>query len=233
MPANTQRRAENLAFCFQELLTVGERLRANRQAVHDAESFRFQLHEALKTADTESRRRGYAGELIDLAKFAVVAFLDESILNTRNPVFADWPRQPLQEELYRHHEAGIYFFQYLEDLLKRDESHETADVLEVYYLSMLLGFAGRYSMSGRGELKARMDATGEKIKRIRELGPQLSPAWTLPGDAAPKPGADPWVKRLLIGTAGCLVLVLVLFGIYKSSLGSRVGRMQSLAESRS
>ena len=36
MTAATQRRAENLAFCFQELLTVGERLRSGRQAVQDA-----------------------------------------------------------------------------------------------------------------------------------------------------------------------------------------------------
>ena len=34
--AQTTRRSENLAFVFQELLTVGERLRSNRQQVADA-----------------------------------------------------------------------------------------------------------------------------------------------------------------------------------------------------
>ena len=33
MSSNLERRAENLAYCFQEVLTVGERLRANRQHV--------------------------------------------------------------------------------------------------------------------------------------------------------------------------------------------------------
>jgi type VI secretion system protein ImpK len=232
MTATSQRRAENLAFCFQELLTVGERLRANRQVVQDAESFRYQIREALKMADTESRKRGYTGDDIQLAIFAVVAFLDESILNLRNPVFADWPRRPMQEELFGHHVAGEIFFQHLAKLLARDESHDTADLLEVYCLCMLLGFAGRYSMGGRGELKAAMDSTGEKIRRIRQLPADIAPMWALPNDAVKGTGADPWVKRLIYATAGCLLIALILFGVYKWNLGSRVGDMESLAQPR-
>jgi type VI secretion system protein ImpK len=229
MTATPQRRAENLAFCFQELLTVGERLRANRQVVQDAESFRYQIREALKMADNEARKRGYTGDDIQLAIFASVAFLDESILNLRNPVFADWPRRPMQEELFGHHVAGEIFFQHLAKLLARDESQETADLLEVYYLCMLLGFAGRYSMGGRGELKAAMDSTGEKIRRIRQLPRDLAPMWSLPGDAVSSASADPWVKRLIFAAAGCLLLALLLFGIYKWNLGSGVDEMKSVA----
>src|SRR3979411_1329794 len=97
--ANT-RRGENYAFVFQELLTVGERLRSNRQQVADAASFRAQIWAAAKQADEDARRRSYSADDIELATFAVIAFLDESILNLRLPVFADWPRQPLQEERY-------------------------------------------------------------------------------------------------------------------------------------
>lgn len=104
------RKAENFAFVFQELLTVGERLRSSRQQVADAPSFRAQLWAAVKQAEDDARRRGYATDDIELAVFAVVAFLDESILNLRLPVFADWPRQPLQEERYGHHVAGEIFF---------------------------------------------------------------------------------------------------------------------------
>ena len=111
MASNLDRRAENMAFAFQEVLTVGERLRANRQAVNDAESFRYQIREALKTADNEARKRGYNGDDIQLTIFAVVAFLDESILNLRNPVFADWPRRPLQEEMFPDRMvAGCFHF---------------------------------------------------------------------------------------------------------------------------
>src|SRR5665213_1570456 len=90
------RRVENLAYCFQELLTVGERLRSNRQQVADAPGFRAQIWAAVRQADDHARRRGYSSDDIELATFAPIAFLDESNLTLRLPVFAAWPRQPLQ-----------------------------------------------------------------------------------------------------------------------------------------
>lgn len=233
MTATTQRRAENLAFCFQELLTVGERLRSGRQAVQDAESFRYSIRETLKNGGEEARRRGYTGDDIQLAIFAVVAFLDESILNLQNPVFADWPRRPLQEELFGHHVAGEIFFQHLSKLQSREESHDTADLLEVYYLCMLLGFAGKYSIGGRGDLKAVVDQTGDKIRRIRRLGPDLAPNWQLPGEPVRDTGADPIVRKLIWAAAACMLLAIVLFGVYKFSLSSGVGRMEGLSQVRS
>ena len=76
------RRTQNLAFVFQELLTVGERLRTGRQPVNDARQFRAQLLAALDSAIEEGKQRGYAAEDVELCAFAVVAFLDESVLNT-------------------------------------------------------------------------------------------------------------------------------------------------------
>ena len=137
-------RRDNLALILQEVLTAVVRYRANRQPVTDAESFRYQIREALKTAANEARNvAGYSSDDVKLGIFAVVAFLDESILNSRNPVFADWPRKPMQEEMFGHHIAGEVFFQHLDQLLGRDDSAALADVLEVYYLCLLLGFAGQ------------------------------------------------------------------------------------------
>src|SRR4026208_2383700 len=164
MPSASVRRAENLALILQEVMTAIVRLRSNRQAVNDANSFRAHMREALKTADNEARRYGYSGDDIQLAIFATVAFLDESILNSRNPLFADWPRKPLQEELFGTHMAGEVFFQHLQKLLSRIDSHEAADVLEVYYLCVLLGFGGRYSMGNKGDLKAILDGRGGKTQ---------------------------------------------------------------------
>lgn len=229
-PQPAQRRPENLAFVFQELLTVGERLRASRQQVSDAASFRAQLWAGVKLADEEARRRGYSAEDIELAIFAVVAFLDESILNTRLPVFADWPRQPMQEERYGHHVAGEIFFQNLQKLLGRTDSQELADLLEVYYLCLLLGFAGKYSMGGRGELRSIAAQAGEKIQRIRRTGAEIAPGWRLPGnETARAAGADPWVMRLMIGAGFCFVLMLILFLGFYFLLGSGVGSLQTIA----
>ena len=175
-------RTDNLALAFQELITVGERLRCNRQTVADAASFRAQIWAAVKTASDQARNRGYSQEDIELATFAVIAFVDESILNLRHPIFADWPRQPLQEERYGHHVAGEIFFQNLQKLLLRTDSAQLADLLEVYYLCLMLGFAGRYSLGGRGELRAIMQQTAEKLQRIRQTSTILSPDCQPPAD---------------------------------------------------
>ena len=206
---------------LQEVLTAIVRLRSNRQAVSDANSFRIHMREALKLADQEARKRGYNGDAIQLAVFAVVAFLDESILNSRNPLFADWPRKPLQEELFGTHMAGEVFFQNLQKLLGQTDSQELADLLEVYYLCVLLGFGGRYSMGNKGDLRSIMDAVGEKIRRVRGYSPDLSPAWMLPNETPPS-RSDPWVKRLGIIAAVCAGLMVLLFVVYKVVLGSGV-----------
>src|SRR5580704_12678108 len=138
-------RTDNLALAFQELITVGERLRCNRQTVADAASFRAQFWAAVKTASDQARNRGYPQEDIELATFAVIAFVDESILALHHPIFADWPRQPLQAERYGHQIAGEIFFQNLQKLLVRSDSVQLGDLLEVYYLCLMMGFAGRYN----------------------------------------------------------------------------------------
>jgi type VI secretion system protein ImpK len=211
MTAQTGRRAENLAFVCQELLTVGERLRSNRQQVADAASFRAQIWAAVRQAEDDARRRGYSTDDIELAVFAVIAFLDESILNLRLPVFADWPRQPLQEERYGHHVAGEIFFQNLAKLLTRSDSQELADLLEVYQLALLLGFAGRYSMGGRGELRGVTVQTGDRIQRIRQTSGWLAPGWQLPAEAPVKTGGDPWVSRMAVILIVCGIAVVVLY----------------------
>jgi type VI secretion system protein ImpK len=227
-PPAVARRTENLALMLQEVLTAIVRLRSNRQAVSDANSFRIHMREALKLADQEARKRGYNSDAIQLAVFAVVAFLDESILNSRNPLFADWPRKPLQEELFGTHMAGEVFFQNLQKLLGQTDSQELADLLEVYYLCVLLGFGGRYSMGNKGDLRAIMDAVGEKIRRVRGYSPDLSPAWMLPKEALRLTSGDPWVRWLGIAAIGCAALALLLFIIFKFSLGSGVSDLRAL-----
>ncbi|HWQ53728.1 MAG TPA: DotU family type IV/VI secretion system protein [Bryobacteraceae bacterium] len=227
--AAAARRPENLALILQEVLTVVVRYRANRQPVSDAESFRHHVREALKAAAQQARSvAGYSSDDVKMGIFAVVAFLDESILNSRNPLFADWPRKPMQEEMFGHHIAGEVFFRNLDELLGKDDSHALADVLEVYYLCMLLGFAGRYVVGNRGELKNMMDRTAEKIRRIRGKLPELSPCWQIPPEQA-RVYRDAWVKRFAMVAVACLVLAVAMFFTYKIALGSGVSDLQAVA----
>lgn len=220
-PTVDTRRPENLALIYQEVLTAIERLRANRQGVTDANAFRHHTREALKTAAGAALQAGYPADDARYATFATVAFLDESVLNSQNPIFTDWLRKPLQEELFGTHVAGETFFQNLQALLGRQDSPDLADVLEVHYLCMLLGFGGRYSAGNRGELNQVMSMTADKIRRIRGGQGPLSPAWALPNEALPS-GSDPLVRKLGIAAIACAGLMVLLFVIYKIVLGSGV-----------
>jgi len=226
--AGGKRRRENLALLYQEVMTAITRLRANRQNVDDAQVFRTHLRSALAAAETDAMGAGYGPEDVRLATFAVVAFLDESALNSGNAVFADWPRLPLQEEMFGHHMAGEIFFQNVEKLMARADTHATADVLELYQLALLLGYKGRYSLAGVELLRPIMDSTGEKIRRIRGQSRELAPGWAAPKDSVNVTTPDTWVKKLLMITIGTAVLALLLFGAYKLMLSSGISNLKAI-----
>jgi type VI secretion system protein ImpK len=221
------RRGWNLALGFQEVFTAIVRLRYNRQAVSDAESFRAQMKQALRVAEQEARSRGCNAEDVKHVMFAVVAFLDESVLGCRNPVFADWPRLPLQAEFYGHQVAGEIFFQELQKAMNRPDSVETADLLEVYYLCLLLGFKGRYAAGG--DLRSIMSAVQEKIRRVRGPLGALSPRGAIPADAVRLAQTDPWVRRLAIVALVTSLLALSLFLIFKFLLVSGASELSAFA----
>lgn len=221
------RRGWNLALGFQEVFTAVVRLRYNRQAVLDAETFRAQMRQALRVAEQEARSRGCSAEDVKQVVFAVVAFLDESVLTSRNPVFVNWPRLPLQAELFGHQLAGEIFFQELQKALNRSDSQETADLLEVYYLCMLLGFKGRYAAGG--DLRSVMAVTQEKIRRIRGPIGALSPRGAIPADAVRLAQTDRVSRvlgRIALITGG---VVVVLFVLYKFVLMSGASSLSALA----
>jgi len=226
-PGNV-RRPENLALIFQEVLTAIERLRANRQGVTDANAFRHHTLDALRNAANQALAAGYNADDVKLASFAWVAFLDESVLNSQNPIFADWLRKPLQEELFGTHVAGETFFQHMQQMLGRPDSHDLADLLEVHYLCMVLGFGGRYSAGNRGELAQVMQMTAEKIRRVRGgLGP-LSPSWMPPAETV-RTGADPLVRKLGILAAICAAIMILAFIVYKVVLSNGVAAVHTAA----
>ena len=230
--ATTEQRVErraNLAFCFQELFTAIVRVRFNLQTVPNADVFRSNSKELIRLATQDAAGRGYASDDVKLSAFAVVAFLDESVLTSKNPVFSTWSRMPLQQELFGDFMAGETFFQYVQLLLSRRDSAETVDVMEVYYLCLLLGFRGRYGSSGEGELRAIMESIKGKTNRVRGNLP-LSPAWALPGDPPLPKQRDLWMPRLVWVTVLAASLALVTFVASEWMLASGNSAVQSAAD---
>jgi type VI secretion system protein ImpK len=215
----TALRHGRLALTLQEVMTATVRLRAQRQVAADAASFREHVRHLLGIAEREALDSGYTGDDVRLALFAVVAFLDESVLNSSNPMFAEWPRRPLQDELFGGNVGGEAFFQQVRGLLVRQDSEQLADLLEVYQLCMLLGFHGRYSATESGDMQSLIAQVGSKIRRARGLvgkdgTTDLSPSWRPPKDTIPASPTDPWVRRLGIAAAIAAVVAVALFVVY-------------------
>ncbi len=231
MPASYSQAAErrpNLALAYEELLTAIVRLRSGRQNVSDEQSFRANALAGLHTAMQQGVARGYAQEDVSMAGYAVVALLDETVLNLRNPVFASWAGHPFHLELWRENVAGESFFKYLQALMGRRDSAELADVLEVFYLCILLGYRGRYA-GASGELSAIARSVQEKILRCRGGSALLSPLAQLPRDLPEPKAPDKWARWLTWAVAATAVLSLAVFILCKLLLMNGASQLQNLA----
>ncbi len=218
-------RVNNLALCFQEALTAVLRVRFQRQQVQDSESFRAQMRRSLQSAMQDARSLGYSSETVQMAVFATVAYLDESVLNLQSPVFSDWARRPLQEELFGGHLAGEAFFRNLQALLSAQDSPETADALELHCLCLQMGYRGRYALGDAGELHQLLRMARGKIERIRGAL-CLMPSVAAP-EVPPARTRDAWTRTLLIATCVLAGLVVIAFGGYEVLLGSGVSHVQN------
>lgn len=178
-------RIEDLAMLYQGLLTGIVRMQTGRQHITDANSFRSRTQAAFQEVERDALAAGYEGADVRETNFAVVAFLDSVILNSTEPIRAEWERRTLQEEMFGQTDAGVVFFEKLERLRARRDSQELADILEVYLLCVLLGFEGRYSGGLRGELYSIEDRVRARIEDIRGKSRRLSPA-AIPEGAPPE-----------------------------------------------
>jgi type VI secretion system protein ImpK len=226
--AMTAGRRGQLALALQEAFTVAGRLRANRQVATSADAFREQIKALLGSADRDARRIGYSGEDVRLAIYAYIAFLDETVLRSSQPMFQGWTRKPLQEEVFGDHVAGETFFRNLDGLMARQDSEEVADVLEVYLLCLLLGFRGRFAANPEG-IETAVSRIRERLHRIRGGGPVVGPDGRLPGGESPSTDRDPWLRRLLVAAAVIGGVAVLLFVAFRLSLGSAARDLQALA----
>jgi len=223
-------RVNSLAYCFQEVMTAILRVRFQRQQVTDSASFRKQMKASLQSAMQEARSLGYASESVQMAVFAVVAFMDESVLNLRSPAFADWARQSLQEELFGDHNAGETYFRKLLALLQQQDSSEVTDTLEVYCLCLQAGYRGRYALGDSGELHQMLRQAREKIHRIRGASYLVPPAAA--PEVKPTRVTDTWSRTLLITACVLAGLTVIAFGGFELALGSGVSEIQNASSAR-
>jgi len=218
-PATTppEIKTNNLALAFQEVFTVILRTRFFQQRVENAEAFRATLRKMISAAVKDAANMGYSDEASKMAIYAMIGFLDESVLNSKDPTFADWARRPLQEEMFGGHFAGEYFFRNVTDLLNRPESAELADVLELHAICLLLGYRGRFAFGDASEIHTILQRIREKIARIRGSYALFRPVEA--PSAPPAPKRDPWVGLLAIAAILLAVFTVLAYAGYFLILG--------------
>ena len=217
-------RSNNLALAFQDVITVVLRVRYRTQRVADANAFRESIRKMIATGAQEVRRLGYSDATSQMALYAIVGFLDESVLNSQDPTFQEWSRKPLQEEMFGGSFAGEYVFRHLADLFNQPDSAELADILELHAICLLLGYRGKYAFGDNGEIPNILRRIRERIATIR--GPLYVCRVAAPPALGAVKAGDKWVRRLVILTAAMALICLLAFAGYWYLLGEGLNQVQ-------
>jgi type VI secretion system protein ImpK len=170
-------------------------------------------------SDIENRlqRTEIAPDEFDLARFAVVAWVDETILSSDWQHREAWQKESLQRLYYQTADAGELFFERLNMI-----GPHQRDVREVYYLCLAMGFKGRYIHQGDDFLLDQLKTSNLKVLTGTSVGiPSLEKGGFFP-EAYPleleTPGTRKAGRRFstatLIGFSIPVALFAGLFVIY-------------------
>ncbi len=96
----------------------------------------------------------------EAARFAVFAWIDETVMKSGFEGKTVWRKQLLQRTYYHTAGGGVEFYKRLEEM---DEDKK--DVREVFFLCLSLGFSGRYGLN-EGDTAAREKVRIQQLKRL-------------------------------------------------------------------
>ena len=125
--------------CFLQIIAVTAYLSRAPDGVQvEFEAMRRDIEGLLAEGQHRAARAGFSPEEFDLARFAVCAWVDETVRISPWPGREEWSKVPLQREYYRTANAGEEFYTRLEHLDPDD-----APAREVFATCLALGFKGR------------------------------------------------------------------------------------------
>ena len=192
-------------------------LRLKSGIVQPSNDLRPKIAELLKQFEERALRYRFSEKIVQVAKFALAAFVDETVLTNNFPLKEEWEKYPLQLELFGEQLAGEKFYDKLESMLK--QINVTADAVEIYYVCMLLGFKGKYAVYEQDKLLATMQRTANALVKAGKIKKfELSPHW-LAKDQPPPPekkGMPTWIKVMAFGGLGFAVLLYLVMILLSS-----------------
>jgi type VI secretion system protein ImpK len=176
----------------------------------DPQALRSRAMEHKGRLEARAKDAGFSASDVDAAVYALVAFLDESVLRTPGPARDAWIARPLQMELFGSNVAGEEFFTRLERL--RRERETRIEALEVCYCCLAFGFVGRYGLSGPEKLSALLAEVEGDVAAVRGSGRgALAPHATRreSGVAAATGGLPMWLLLAVFLPAVALIWIVI------------------------
>jgi type VI secretion system protein ImpK len=142
-----------------------------------------------------------------LAKYALVAWIDEMLLDPSWEGSDWWKNNVLEQELFSTRDRFHQFYE------RAKEAHSAGyrNALEVYYLCVVLGFRGLYADSWVAQQDAErfeLPPTIEKWAAQVSMAIQLSPRPPIVGGGPMGPGAPPLNGQALLFSSSMLAAVL-------------------------
>jgi type VI secretion system protein ImpK len=182
----------------------------------------------LQDFERRAERYRFNHKIIQVSKFALAAFVDETVLTNNFPLKNEWEKNPLQLELFGEQLAGNKFFDRLDSMLRQIDT--TADAVEIYYFCMLLGFKGRYAVYEQEKLLATMQETANALVKAGKIkSVELSPHWLANDQPKPpeKRGMPVWAKLGAFALVGLAFIVyLVMFLLSSKFVQDTVDKLQ-------
>jgi type VI secretion system protein ImpK len=196
----------------------------------DAEHLRRQINNFLAGLDKAGVDAGFIREDLEKAKFALVVFLDEIILDSQWASRESWRDNPLQLALFGERGGGSRFFTELDTL--RSAGAQKRDVLEIYHLCLTLGFQGKFRISGKSQLDAIIadlrNQLGYDPRDFREL--KISPhGKARDRSVALVKDSFPFWKFAALGAGIILVLFTIFFFTASYQTGQVIDAIPTLA----
>lgn len=192
------------------LLGLASRVRGT-PTQKDIEGLRDRVVRELKTFEANASATGLPRELVRTAHYALSATIDDLVLSTPWGGQSSWAKRSMVSTFHNEVVGGERFYEILNQLHKNPGRN--ADVLELMYICLALGFEGRLRVTGRGtseHSRVREGVYRTLRERRGDFERDLSPHWR--GLAAIHRPLTSYIPTWVIAVVTAAILTLMFMG---------------------
>jgi type VI secretion system protein ImpK len=186
----------------------------------DPAGLRDYLVEQVRAFEMRARQFGVSNETVIGARYCLCTALDETAAQTPWGGSGSWSRHSLLVTFHNETSGGEKFFQLLSKLAQNPQQH--ADLLELMYYCLSMGFEGRFRVSDNG--RSQLETLKQRLLGILntargEATRPLSQHWK--GEAPKKQRAwlylPVWVLACIVGVIAAGIFLWFTFGLAERS----------------